>query len=104
MRLSQARVEQALTQFDAQAIPEGHPVMGQLKRLFGDHTFFLAANGLNIVEPLTPTEAGSQTGKVVNVASWTDPTASSLEPHEPEATDVILEFGADEEAPNHTRH
>ena len=49
MKLTSAQVERALTQFQAQAIPENHPVLPQLNKLFGDHTFFLDSNGLNIV-------------------------------------------------------
>jgi hypothetical protein len=95
MRLSPARVEQTLAQFEAQAIPDGHPVMAQLTDLFGDHTFFIAANGLNIVEPLERSNSGSQAGKVVNLANWADESATRLEPHAPEATDVVVEFAPD---------
>jgi hypothetical protein len=98
MRLSHARVEQTLSQFEAHVIPESHPVMDQLKGLYGDHTFFLAANGLNIVERVGRTEAGGEAATVVNLASWTDESATSLVPHEPEATEVVVEF--DDEAPD----
>jgi len=86
-------VEQALRQFEAQAIPDSHPAMEQLRGLFGDHTFFLAPNGLNIVEPL---ESGVPAGKVVNLASWTDESATSLAPHAPETTEVVIEFEGDD--------
>ncbi|MGH6768439.1 MAG: hypothetical protein ACRECO_05385 [Xanthobacteraceae bacterium] len=92
MRLSPARVEQTLTQFEAQAIPDGHPVLAQLTDLFGDHTFFIATNGLNIVEPLERSNAGTQAGKVVNLANWADESATRLEPHPPEPTEVVVEF------------
>src|SRR6266851_5226800 len=51
MKLTSAQVERTLTQFEAQAIPDHHPVVPQLKNLFGEHTFFLDDSGLNIVEP-----------------------------------------------------
>jgi hypothetical protein len=51
MKLNAAQVERALGQFDARALPENHPVVPQLNTLFGDHTFFLDRNGLNVVEP-----------------------------------------------------
>jgi len=93
MKLSPTRVEQTLRQFDAHLIPDSHPAMKQIKVLWGDHTYFLAVNGLNIVEPL---ERGSdddvQAGTVVNLANWTDETATSLAPHEPESTEVVVEF------------
>ena len=96
MRLNSARVEQALNQFDAEVIPESHPAMPQLKGLYGDHTFFLSANGLNIVEPIGPSDAGVQEGNVVNLADWADSKATSLKPHEPEPTEVVVAFEPDE--------
>jgi peptidoglycan hydrolase-like protein with peptidoglycan-binding domain len=99
MRLTSTQVERALRQFDGQAIPDNHPVLPQLNRLFGDHTFFLDGNGLNIVEPVEPTQAGVEAGKVeagkvVNVANWSDANLTSLAPHEPESTDVIVALGS----------
>jgi hypothetical protein len=34
-------IERTLTQFEAEAVPENHPALAQLNRLFGDHTFFI---------------------------------------------------------------
>ena len=53
MRLTSAQVERTLRQFEfeARAIPDSHPVVPKLTEIFGDHTFFLDSNGLNIVEP-----------------------------------------------------
>jgi hypothetical protein len=91
MRLTSAEVERTLSQFEAQVIPDNHPVVPQLYELFGDHTFFLDSNGLNIVEPAEPTQAGTQAGKVVILADWSD--ANDLAPHEPEPTDVVIVLG-----------
>jgi len=95
MKLTSAQVERALTQFQAQAIPENHPVLPQLNKLFGDHTFFLDSNGLNIVE-LTGEPAGERTqaARVVNIANWSDATKSQLASHEPEPTNAIVELGS----------
>lgn len=90
MRLNSVMIKQTLTQFDAQAIPEDHPVMPQLIGLFGDHTFFLDGKGLNIVEPTDPMEEGPATGQVVNVATWSQNDPEKLAPHEPEPTDVVV--------------
>jgi hypothetical protein len=100
MKLNTALVERTLNQFDAQAIPENHPVVQQLNSLFGDHTFFLDANGLNIVEPTAQADSGSQTGQVVKLAGWSDDNRTSLAPHEPELTEVVivLEQGPDDAA------
>ena len=100
MKLNTVLVERTLNQFDAQAIPENHPVVQQLSSLFGDHTFFLDANGLSIVEPTGQANSGSQTGQVVKLAGWSDDNRTSLAPHEPEMTEVVivLEQGPDDAA------
>ena len=52
MKLSPELVERTLSQFDAQALPEDHPSLPELNRLFGEHTFFVDEIGLNIVVPV----------------------------------------------------
>src|SRR6266480_2511073 len=59
MKLNSAQLERTLGQFEARAIPDDHPVIPQLNDLFGEHTFFLDRNGLNIVEPASSTAMGS---------------------------------------------
>lgn len=95
MELTSAQIERTLGQFEAQAIPESHPVLPQLNKLFGDHTFFLDSNGLNIVEP-TAGAVGERTqvARVVNIANWNDETHSRLAVHEPEPTDAIVDVGS----------
>jgi hypothetical protein len=92
MRLSPARVEQTLNQFEAHVLPDSHPSMPKIKELWGDHTYFLAVNGLNIVEPLERRDTDVEAGAVVNLANWSDPNATTLAPHEPEPTEVVVEF------------
>jgi hypothetical protein len=95
MKLTSAQVEQTLTQFEAQAVPSNHPAVSQLSELFGDHTFFLDSNGLNIVEPIDAgADAGVQRAQVVNVANWSDPTLTRLTPHPPEPTDAVVDLGS----------
>ena len=66
--------------------------MPQVSELFGDHTFFLTAEGLNVVEPDEPTHDG-ETGKVVNLADWADESLTRLAPHPPQVTDVVVVLG-----------
>jgi len=87
MKLTSAQVERTLRQFEAQAIPDNHPVIPQLSNLFGDHTFFLNDNGLSIIEPAPEVP---QAARVVNLANWSD--ENLLAPHEPEPTDAIIEL------------
>ena len=94
MKMNTAQIEQALHQFQAEAIPMEHPMMPQLERLFGEHTYFLDGNGLNIIEPVEA-ENGGQRGVVVNLASWADAKAESFQPHRPESTDLVVDLGTD---------
>ena len=94
MKLTSAQVERTLSQFDAEAVPDDHPVVPRLNKLFGEHTFFLAGNGLNIVEPAESPRMDAQSAMVVNIASWSDANRTGLEPHEPEPTDVVVMLGS----------
>jgi hypothetical protein len=95
MRLTSELVERTVSQFDAQTIPDSHPAIPQLNDLFGDHTFFLDNSGLHIVEPAEPIHGGVPAGKVVKLASWSDANHTSLAPHRPEVTDVVVVFGTE---------
>src|SRR5262249_12478019 len=90
MKLNSSQVEQTLMQLEAQVIPDDHPLVPKLNELFGDHTFFLDSNGLNVVEPNESPHAGVSAGTVVNLASWRDSQLTSLVPHEPEPTEVVV--------------
>jgi hypothetical protein len=95
MKMNSAQIKQTLHQFEAQAIPAGHPVMPQLERMFGEHTYFLDGNGLNIVEPVEPEQNDGLRGVVVNLASWVDDKTESLQPHKPESTDLVVDLETD---------
>jgi hypothetical protein len=90
MKLSSAQLERTLSQFEAQAIPDDHPLVPRLNELFGDHTFFLNSARLNVVEPNESADAVTQAGTVVNLANWSDAHLSSLALHEPEPTEIVV--------------
>jgi hypothetical protein len=92
MKLNSALVERTLSEFDAQAIPENHPVIPQLNQVFGEHTFFLNGSGLHVVEPAGTPEAPEEAGKVIKLATWTDANRSSLAPHDPRPTGQVIPF------------
>jgi len=93
MKLTSAQIQNTLTQIPVQVVPEGHPLVSQLKELFGDHTFFLAIDGLDIVETAEQTDTGGQVAHVVNLASWADEGRTALTAHQPLVTDVVVELG-----------
>jgi hypothetical protein len=90
MKLTPEAVEQTLNQFEAQALPESHPAVPQLNQLFGEHTYFLDGNGLHIVEPAQAADSDGQRGVVIKLASWSDSSRTSLAPHPPEPTDLVV--------------
>jgi hypothetical protein len=95
MKLSSAQIEHTLPQIGAQALPDNHPAVSELKGLFGDHTFFLDGEGLHIVEAGAATEDTSL-ANVVNLANWTSEERTALVPHKPEVTDVVVEVGPED--------
>jgi hypothetical protein len=92
MRLTTRQIEHTLDQIEAQPIPEDNPVIPQLSKAYGDHTFFLDREGLNIVETLDDPEEG-ETATVVRLGSWADANHTTLATHEPQVTDVTVDVG-----------
>jgi len=90
MKLNPTQVQQTLSQFEAQVLPDSHPAVPELSDLFGDHTFFLDSGGLNVLEPAEAPEIEAQAGEIVSLASWSDESLTSLRPHEPEPTGVVI--------------
>jgi hypothetical protein len=95
MRLASAVVGQVLTQFNAQALPEDHPAVPNLSRIFGEHTFFLDKTGLKIVEPTGTEVDGTIVARVVKIASWRDASMTEMKRHDPEPTEVVVTFDTD---------
>lgn len=100
MKMNTAQIEQTLRQMNAEemkaeAIPAEHPAIPRLQQLFGEHTYFLDSNGLNIVEPVELEQTDGRMGVVVNIAHWADANASSLQPHEPKSTEVVVDLEID---------
>ena len=88
MKLDPAQVGHVESQLGFQSVPDDHPVMADLKGAFGDHTFFLDQQGLNIVELDKATDGAS--GIIFKLASWADDNQSELLPHDPEMKSVAV--------------
>ena len=92
MKLSAIQIAHAAKQLDARPVPENSQMGPELRRVFGDHSFFLTSTGLHVIEPTEPVETGPAAGRLVKVASWTNPDHKALQVHEPEVTDRIVEL------------
>jgi hypothetical protein len=90
MKLNSSQLERTLSQFQAEVLPENHPALKQLNDIYGEHTFLLDGDGLNVLEPAADSEKETQAGEIVSLASWSDSTLTSLRPHQPERTGVLV--------------
>ena len=96
MKLSAKQIARTADEIGAQPVPEDHPVVTQLTRLYGDHTFFLDSNGLEIVEATRADTEADAEACVIKLASWTDDHRTRLTPHEPQETDTVVILDPDE--------
>jgi hypothetical protein len=93
MKLTGALKSSVEDQLGADALPEENPATPKLKEVFGDHTFFVDAEGLSIVEP-NP-QAGPSDGAVIKVGSWTEDRAQ-LQLHEPQILAQSVDIGPED--------
>ena len=93
MKLNAAQKLKVEDQLGVTAIGDEHPVNGTLRDAFGDHTFFLDAAGLNIVEPVATDQSNS--GNVVKLASWTSDERTELVGHDAETLAVTVDLSVD---------
>lgn len=99
MKLSNTRIQQALDQLEARTVvvPEQHPKAAELHEIFGEHTFFLDDEGLEIIEPAAlEDEDGMKenAGQVIKIAMWNDASRTILAPHPAEATGNVVLFSS----------
>ena len=97
MKLNAVQLRKVEEEFGVESIPEEEPVSSDLKEAFGDHTFFLDADGLNIVELKVFPE--SSIGNVVKVASWLSDEQTKLLRHEPEVLPITVDLESGEPGP-----
>jgi len=96
LKLSARQIRHTTDQISAQALPEDHPMMAELIPLFGEHTYFLDKEGLEIVEKTGELPDGTQTASIIKLARWADMYRTALAPHAPEPTDVVVRLKAAE--------
>jgi hypothetical protein len=101
MKLSARQIAQTKDQIGAQPVADSHPLVPQLTDLFGSHTFFLDRDGLEIVETTESEAVEVRTATVVKLARWADDKRTTLAPHAPVATDVVVEIGPETSEPKH---
>lgn len=97
MILSTDQIEQIRDRLGIVPVPADYPGLGELQKVFGDHSFYLTADGLHIWEHAN--DVGGAKVVAVKVASWANEDKSDLAVHTPEVTDVTVDLAADAEPP-----
>jgi hypothetical protein len=88
MKLTSTQIDRVLDQFRAEVIPSDSPALPELEEVFGMHTFFLAREGLHLVERSPSTNSVKHPAFIVRVASWWN-EESSLMPSDPEVVVAV---------------
>ncbi|WPZ36046.1 hypothetical protein T8K17_07850 [Thalassobaculum sp. OXR-137] len=95
MKLTTDQTAAVQRQTGADPLPEDNPTMGQLREIFGEHTFYVAEQGLVVPEttpePAAP-EATEDAVEFMLVAVWAGEDKQSLQPIEPQPTGIKLEL------------
>jgi len=91
MKLNAAQIEKVEEVFACEAVPEDSSVLPRLTEAFGEHTYFLSQEGLNIVA--VDETAENQSAKIITLASWAD-DRSSLIVHDPKVGPEIADLGS----------
>ncbi|MFQ5764439.1 MAG: hypothetical protein ACE5GT_05880 [Rhodospirillales bacterium] len=92
MILSADQVEQIRDRLGIDPVPGDYPGLSELQKVFGDHSFYLTADGLHVWEYANA--AGGDKVVAVKVASWANEEKSDLGVHTPEVTDVTVDLAA----------
>ncbi|MDF1793910.1 MAG: hypothetical protein P1U88_18505 [Thalassobaculaceae bacterium] len=96
MKLTTDQTAAVQRQTGADPLPDDNPTMGQLQEIFGEHTFYVAEQGLVVPEPAAEEEVEEtvEDGSVefLLVAIWAGEDKQSLQPIEPQRTGIKLEL------------
>ncbi|HSF95711.1 MAG TPA: hypothetical protein VLA52_11860 [Thermohalobaculum sp.] len=87
MKLDAAQIGSIRDRYDSEPLADDNPALPKLQETFGDHSFFLDARGLHVVEP-DPDHEGTL-GYVIKIASWTE-DQTQLRVHEPEVLPMAI--------------
>jgi hypothetical protein len=90
MKLNQMQISKTLSQFRAQVLADDHPAVAQFSEMFGQHTYFLDAKGLYVLELLEVPGMEAENGEIVSLADWSDADFTKLTTHQPEPTGVVI--------------
>jgi hypothetical protein len=92
MKLNDDQMQQVNDQTGLKPIPGDNPATLKLEERFGEHTFYLDANGLYIWEPVDDVEGGNEPVAAIMLAAWEDEERQALKPTAPTRSRVVVEL------------
>lgn len=90
MKLSTEQIKQIGDKKGIDPLPDDYPPLSELRKILGDHTFYLTADGLHIWEYADITGAEGQLIVALEVASWADNEKSDIAVHKPIMTEIVI--------------
>jgi len=94
MKISDQEIKEIHEKLGIHPLPDDYKDLSNLKKVFGDQTLFLTADGLHIWEYAEVAGAEGQVMIALNVASWANGGKTDLSIHKPQLTDVTVKFDA----------
>ena len=92
MKLNANQIAAVKQDLSADPLEEHNPAMDALRKAFGDHTFYVGAEGLFVVEPVEDTAHPGEPAQLVLVAAWADEEKKSLQPVPPQETQTVIDL------------
>jgi hypothetical protein len=113
MKLTAQQVASVKQELGADPIEEANPAVATLRQAFGDHTFYLASDGLFVLEPADevlkedqgaagadgedPPRPLAEPARLILIAAWTDESKTALQPTPARATATVIDLAAAED-------
>lgn len=93
MKMTDAQIAELRELTGAEPLTNAAPALGDLVEAYGDHTFYLARDGLIIwefVELDGANGAAKHPAMAILLAGWDDDSRTHLVPQDPRATDILV--------------
>lgn len=97
MRLSPEQIATVKEELGADSLEEDNPSMESLRKLFGNHTFYVGEEGLLIFLPIENAEPDDTRAQMVLIAAWTDDSKKALSPIDAQPTTIVVDMGRERE-------
>lgn len=98
MKLSEQEALSIRAETGMEPLPEAAPSQATLETHFGEHTFYVADQGLFVFEPVTDSDDGADAAdkaRAVQLAVWAEQDGRrALAPIEPQPTELIANLKA----------